>query len=83
MKPRSRPPHPFLPSDDNRHRAIVHAAQAVLEPRLLREKVSLDFHFATFRRRLYDILITYTPIHQTNKQCCDVVKVGAPAVGSL
>lgn len=80
---RTRPIHPFLPSDDNRNVAIRHAASCIAEPVKLREKVSLDFHFATFRRRLHDILITYTPIHQTNKQCTDVVNIGAPAVQSL
>lgn len=86
MKSRTPTVHPFLPSTENRLRAIHHVAACLIEPRKFSEKLVLDFHSVSLSRRRSDsaVRITYTPLHSRNMQSCEYVNAkGAPVVGSL
>ena len=72
---KQRPPHPFLPLDEERNVAITHVARNVFKPDGLNSKLLLRMHIATFRRVAKRIQIMYTPTHATNMQCVDWVNV--------
>lgn len=78
MRHQKKPPHTFLPPDEDRNTAIVAVARARYDDKLVdlsTKRVTLPSHIATFRRRLHNVLITYTPTACSNMQSSDVVRV--------
>jgi hypothetical protein len=69
MKTRTRPRHPFLPPDDERHAAILHVVKGRVD------KLVLAQHVATFRRIAARVRVTYTPNAATNHQSTDWVNL--------
>ncbi len=75
-----RPPHPFLPPDEDRNAAIAIASRTLASGKVP-TKVQLASHDAEFRRIGHTLHVVYTPHHAKNMQTCDIVNVGAPTVG--
>lgn len=78
MRHQKKPPHSFLPPDDDRNTAILAVARARYDDKLVdlsSKRVVLPSHVATFRCRLHSVLITYTPTARSNMQSSDVVYV--------
>lgn len=74
---RFRPPHPFLPDDEQRNRAMQVLVLARNENKFPSHPTELRGHKAEYRRvdtRTVDIV--YTPNHSTNQQSCDRVNLG-------
>lgn len=73
----SRPPHPFLPDDEQRNRAISVLAVARNDGKIPTTKTELTHHTATYRRvGTHVVHIVYTPNHTRNQTSCDRIVLG-------
>ena len=72
VKAKPRAPHPFLPTDEERHAAIVHATRLTSNATHV---LALKSHKVTFLRVAKRILVVYTPFASTNMQSSDWVNV--------